>query len=377
MSTNLFIELLQVALGTREKLSQVPSAAEWGDLLAESQRQAILGVMLCGLEKLSKEQQPPQDILFQWIGLTIQIEQSNALTSKACKSVVARFENDGFHVCVLKGQANHRYYPAEMAKRRNCGDVDVWVTPSEFQDSSSKFQVCKTLEYVDAHWERTGLCWLHCNFNEQNGVPVEVHFRPSFMNEPCRNRRFLQHFDDIEKASCREVVEGIELPVMKIDEDVIYQMNHIYRHLIDEGVGLRQIVDYYWLLLAWNKVHERSKEETMKIVSKLGMKRFAGALMYVLREICGMKDDLLLCPASVKDGQFLLNEIMIAGNFGHSDPRMGALASQTGLKRQLSQAGRRFKRNMRFLSSYPGEVIWEPFARMWHFAWKKLMLWKL
>lgn len=90
-----------------------------------------------------------------------------------------------------------------------------------------------------------------------------------------------------------------------------------------------------------------------------------------------MKDEMLLCPASVRDGQFLLSEIMTGGNFGHSDPRMGTLTSHSGLRRQLSQASRRFKRNMRFVTSYPGEVFFEPYARMWHFAWKKLKLWKL
>lgn len=365
-----------MALGTREKLSRVPSAAEWSALLVESQRQAILGVMLCGLEKMPQEQQPPQDILFRWIGLAIQIEQSNTLTSIACKEVVSQFAKDGFDACVLKGQANHRYYPKEMGKLRNCGDVDVWVVPREGVRKKNA-DVRRVLEYVDAHWGRTGLCWLHCNFTEQNGVPIEAHFRPSFMNEPCKNRNFLRHFSDIKNSTCCEVIDGIELPALRVDEDVIYQMNHIYRHLLDEGIGLRQIIDYYWLLLTWNKIHNRSKEETMTIVSKLGMKRFSGALMFVLREICGMKDVLLLCPASAQDGQFLLSEIMLAGNFGHNDPRMGVLASQTGIKRQLSQAGRRFKRNMRFVTSYPGEVIGEPFARMWHFAWKKLQLWRL
>lgn len=376
MSTNLFIELLQVALGTRDSLSRAPSVAEWRDVLTESHRQAVLGIILCGIEKIPKEQQPSQDILFRWIGLAIQIEQSNTRTSKACKEVVSQFEKDGFDACVLKGQANHRYYPKEMGKRRNCGDVDIWVVPREGVRKKNA-DVRRVLEYVDAHWERTGLCWLHSNFTEQNGVPIEVHFRPSFMNEPCKNRSFLRHFSDIKNSTCCELIDDIEIPALRVDEDVIYQMNHIYRHLLDEGIGLRQIIDYYWLLLTWKKIHNRSKEETMTIVSKLGMKRFSGALMFVLREICGMKDDLLLCPASAQDGQFLLSEIMLAGNFGHNDPRMGVLASQTGIKRQLSQAGRRFKRNMRFLTSYPGEVIWEPFARMWHFAWKKLQLWRL
>lgn len=316
---SLIFELLQVSVGTREVLSHVPSVREWKWVFEEAQRQFIAGVMVCGIERLSKEMQPLQAILLQWVGITLQIEQRNPLTLEACKEVTSQFDKKGGDSCVLKGQANHRYYPQEMAKRWNCGDVYVWVTP---RNSVRKKADVNVLEYVDAHWGRTGLCWLHCNFNEQNGVPIEVHFRPSFINEPCRNRCFLRHFSDIEKSTCTEVIEGVELPVMKVDEDVIYQMNHIYRHLTDEGEGLRQIIDYYWLLLAWNKVHVRSKEETMKIVSRLGMKRFSGALMYVLREICGIKDELLLCPASVKDGRFLLSEIMIAGIFGHADPIM-------------------------------------------------------
>lgn len=367
---NLFIELLQVSLGTRESISMAPSAAEWDIIYDEARRQAILGVMLCGLERLPKEQHPPQEILFKWIGLTIKIEQRNALTSKACKAITERFAKDGFNACILKGQANHRYYPEGMAKRRSCGDVDVWVVPK----GGYKHPVRRVLEYVNGDYEMDGLCWLHCNYTEKNGVPVEVHFRPSFMNEPCKNRHFLRHFADIEKASCQDEVDGVVLSVMKIDEDVIYQMNHIYRHLIDEGVGLRQIIDYYWLLIAWNKQHTRSKEETMTIVSHLGMKRFAGALMFVLREICGVSEELLLCPVSLKDGHFLMNELLTAGNFGHSDPRMKALSYQSGLKRQMSQAARRFRRNIRFLTSYPGEVIWEPFARLFHFAWKKYSL---
>lgn len=50
---NLFVELLQVALGRREGLSRVPSAAEWEALYEEAGKQAIVGVMLCGLERLA------------------------------------------------------------------------------------------------------------------------------------------------------------------------------------------------------------------------------------------------------------------------------------------------------------------------------------
>lgn len=368
-----FFELLQLSLGTREQLSRAPSVTEWESILEEAQRQAVAGVLVSGIEKLPDEYRPPKVLLLQWIGACQQIEAQNALTTNTCIKVCQRLDKDGYNACVLKGQSNYRYYPAEMKNRRSCGDVDVWVVPK----AGCKHPVKDVIEYVDANFNMDVLCWLHNGFTDESGVPLEVHFRPSFMSEPRKNWRFQKHFSDI--LSCRTVIEldSEEIPCMKVDEDVVYQMNHIYRHLIDEGVGLRQVVDYFYLLKTWNKQHERSKEKTMKIVSWLGMKKFAGALMYVLKELLGMPEENLLCPVCVKDGKFLMNEIIMSDNFGHNDPRMGAISTSGGyIGSRFSQALRRFKRNMRFLTSYPGEVIWEPIVRVEHFVWKKLKLWR-
>ena len=99
--------------------------------------------------------------------------------------------------------------------------------------------------------------------------------------------------------------------------------------------------------------------------------------MYVLQELFEMPEECLLCPVSVSDGQFLLNEMMISGNFGHHDPRLEAIGTEGGyFQMRIGQAWRRCKRNMRFLTSYPEEVVWEPYTRVAHFIWKKLELWK-
>lgn len=370
---SLFTELLQVTFGTRERLFRAPSTLEWDSMFLEAQRQAIAGILLSGIEKLPDEQRPSKNLLLQWIGACQQIEVQNNITTKTCIKVCNTLDIDGFYACVLKGQSNYRYYPPEMQKRRSCGDVDVWVVP---KDLSCKIPVKYILEYVDSQWDRTGLCWLHCNFTDISGVPVEIHFHPSFMSEPCKNRRFQNHFNDISACRIFTSLDDAEIPCLRVDEDVIYQMNHLYRHLIDEGVGLRQIIDYNYLLIEWNKKHTRSKEETMKIVSWFGMRRFAGALMYVLREVCGMNNEMLLCPVSVSDGKFLMNEILLSGNFGHNDPRMAEINAQGYFSSRAKQACRRFKRNMRFLTSYPSEVIWEPIVRVEHFVWKKLKLWR-
>lgn len=373
---DLFVELLQVALNSRDSLSQVPSIVEWDNLFNEAQRHAVVGIMVAGLERLPENQRPSKMLLLQWIGLCQQIEAQNTLTTKTCHSICDRLKNDGFEACVLKGQSNYRYYPPEMQNRRNCGDIDVWVQ-AKSDERCKRYDVSRVVEYVQNHYYMNGLCWLHTSHVEKSGVPVEIHLRASFMSEPCKNRRFQKHFADVDECRTFAELDGVEIPCLKVDEDVIYQMNHIYRHLIDEGVGLRQVVDYYYLLQSWNKLHARSKEEIMKIISWLGMKRFASALMYVLCEVCGMSAEYMLCEPSEKNGKFLMNEILMSGNFGHNDPRMDAINSNGGyLRSRTSQAWRRFKRNMRFVTSYPGEVIWEPIVRVEHFVWKKLKLWR-
>ena len=375
---NHFFELLQISIGNRTELSGVLTTEEWEGLMNTATNQSLSGIAFAGVEKLSREQWPHKQILRQWLGQSHLIEQRNALTTEVCIELCRQFEEDGFRTCVLKGQANHAYYPEYLANKRSCGDIDLWTIPNDV--TSKKDSVRKVIKYIKGKFGLKGLCHLHANMTKIRDIPVEIHFHPSFMNNPLHNRRFQHLFADYDSCVCRKEIDGVIMPAMRIESDIIYQMNHIYRHLIDEGVGLRQVLDYYFLCNSYySSISERNwvdaTHKTMIKVERLGMKRFAGALMYVLQEVLGMGDDKLLCPACDIDGRFLLDEIMIAGNFGKSDPRMAPLKSQgSRLHLQLSRAWRRFKRNIRFLRSYPSEVIWEPFARMWHFAWKILDL---
>ena len=104
----MFLELLQISIGTRDSLSRVPSALEWESILDEAQRQAVDGIMVAGLEKLPDNQRPPQMILLQWIGVCQQIEAQNSITTKSCIKVCNKLDKDGYYACVLKGQSNYR-----------------------------------------------------------------------------------------------------------------------------------------------------------------------------------------------------------------------------------------------------------------------------
>lgn len=377
-----FFSILQAAIGKSVRLSHSLSDDEWQEMFELAQKQALLGIAFEGVKKLPQEQWPKGGMVLKWTMATEAIKHRNRQTTDVCLQLTEIMSKECFDICILKGQANHVYYDrlidgVSLGMLRVCGDADAWIWPKE----KILHPVNCIIDYCLQKNILLSLCHLHAEVKPIGGVPVEIHFRPSFLNAPWRNRSFQKVF----KVAVFENAKIDDIGIVKklrVDYDLIFQMNHIYRHLLDEGVGLRQVFDFYVLLKDYNK--ERivrkelmDKEELMKIISSCGMKRFATALMFVLKKIFHVGNDELICGISEKDGLFLLNEIMMAGNFGHYDIRMNDIEVRKGkLSFQLQKASRRFMRNLRFLSSYPEEVICEPFARVYHFVWRKFGLYR-
>ena len=377
-----FFLILQSAIGENVRLTHSLSHDEWEEMFDLAKKQALLGLAFEGVKKLPKEQWPQGDIVLKWTMATEQVKRQNLQTTNVCLRLNDIFAKEGFETCILKGQANHVYYDrlidgVSLGMLRVCGDVDAWIWPKE----KILHPVKSIIDYCQRRNILLSLCHLHAEVKPINGVPIEIHFRPSFLNAPWRNRNFQRVFKAAVFDNAKIDDSGI-VKKLRVDYDLIFQMNHIYRHLLDEGVGLRQVFDFYVLLKDYNKERNvrtelMGKEEMMKIISSCGMKRFATALMYVLKDIFHVGNDELICGISEKDGLFLQDEMMMAGNFGHYDTRMNAIEVRKGkLSFQLQRASRRFMRNLRFLSSYPEEVICEPFARIAHFLWRKLRLYR-
>ena len=194
-------------------------------------------------------------------------------------------------------------------------------------------------------------------------TPVEVHFVPTWFYNPFVNRRLQRWLEGQLNAQFGNKSE-LNFCVPTTAFNLVYVLIHIYRHLFDEGVGLRQLLDYYYILIHST---EEVRTETMMVLTSLRMKRFIGAVMYVMKDVFGMDDTYLLCQPLKKDGGFLLNEIMQAGNFGHYDER------NKHHQGRLANGWQNVKRNMRFVLHYPQEVCWMPAWKIWHWCWRKKM----
>lgn len=361
-----FIQLLQVALGSRDSLSRVLSAEEWDALFNEAQKQAIVGVLKGGIERLPKEQIPPQSVLLQWIGLSLQIESQNSLLNQRCLELQQLFYDAGFAFCILKGQGNALYYPKPEV--RQSGDIDIWVRPIDIK--GKRVDVSSIVEFLGTKCNigKHVIGYHHVESPLYNDVEIEVHWRPSWKSSPLHNWRMQRWLIEQSDVQFNHIDEKSGLHVPTWEFNVVYLLQHMYLHIFQEGLGLRQVVDYFYLLKS-DKHHEI--DGLVDVLKYLDLYHFAGAIMYVLREALGMEEKYLLVPVDDRRGEFLLEEIMLSGNFGRYDERNRELSQRTGISRSLA----RFKRQYRFLRDYPVEVLCAPF-QIYHVIWRKLKFWR-
>lgn len=352
----LFGELVQISVGTRAGFSEFPALSEWALLFELAKRQAIAAVLLRGIEKIPDNHRPPQDVLIRWCAMAVVVEDNNVKLNKAATDFSELCEVKGFMPCILKGQGVALYYPNPLS--RHCGDIDIWLGCEEKR-------IIRFVRGLDAG-AKASYHHIHApNFEE---VEVEVHYRPTFFRSPLYNRRFQQWAKAQFERQCRNKVtfpsQTHPVSVPTTDFNLVYILLHIYAHFFHEGIGLRQLMDYYYILVS--NVSNAEKKEAAKVLKRLGTMRFASSLMYVLHEVFGLDEARYIVPADTENGKCLLSEIMKSGNFGQFD------------KWNVKKRGRSLfyvgwtgiVRDWHFFEMSPSEVFWAPFFKLWHWFWR-------
>ncbi len=370
----LFFELLQVAVGRREKLSMTPSASEWQHLYQLSEQHSLQGICYAAVKRLPKDQWPDEQNLIDWIWESQRIAEHNVLLSERSAQAYERLTQEGFDVCILKGQGNALLY-GDMSSLRQAGDIDIWTLPHDRPEHQPKRRV---VEFVKKRFPKAFLRFHHIEYPIFDDAEVEVHFSPIYLNNPFLNHRLNQWYAEHREEQMQHKVEisGKEVAVPTLEFNSLYQLLHIFKHLFEEGIGLRQMMDYYFVLQRMNEESRQSScDSLLSMIKSLKIEPLAGAVMYVMREVFGMKEDELFCPPRRKEGLSLLSEIMQAGNFGHFDTRYDkeTLTRQASMRRYW----RKTKRNLVLAFYYPSEGLWEPWFRLYHFFWRTFNLWKI
>ena len=362
MMNDIFVTL-QYCLGYKGDISNVVASMDWQKLYSFASKQAILGLCFEGIKRLGEEypeelKQNPieRELLMTWMGKAQQIRRQNMKVNVVVSKLYSMLREDGLRCCILKGQGNALMYPNVYS--RNPGDIDVWVNVSR-EDIT---------EYTKCHFKLKDDIRFHHLETTMDGVPVELHFFPGIMNNPAYNARLQKWFKRNADLQCSNVVslpDGIgEIAIPTTAFNVIYQLTHLYHHFFDEGIGMRQIIDYYYVVN--NDELLVIRDTLQKELKLLGLWKFAGAVMYVLHEALGLSEEKMIAPIDEKRGKLLQAEILNGGNFGKHFTKYGHFTQQGIAKKYFLKIWR----NMHFVRYYPAESLSEPIFRTWHFFWR-------
>ena len=407
----IFFDFLRFCIGSAKEIPDSLKEADWKELYRIAQKQCLMGVLFDGIKKLPAEHVGmKKELLLQWMAESQMLEKANVRLNDAAIQVSEWFRKKGFRTCILKGQGNALMYPNPCS--RTPGDIDIWV------EGGDK----RVISFVRSISPHEKVCYHHIEFPSYKGVEVEVHYRPSFLLCFWHNRKLQKYYERVkeEQFSHRVMLgEQGEIAIPTVEFNLIFQLTHIYAHLMNEGIGLRQLLDYYYVLCDFYKVHQNFSNPSVSLskgsstfspspsssgsedvtalrcseplrykvggpskvspdcagwdrlgvvqekFKELGLWKFAGAIMYIMQEVFGMPASWLIVPPNEKYGKFVLNEVLEAGNFGKHDERNRFGKSKLGHNLQ------RVYRDMRLVRYFPAEALCEPLFRVWHFFWRK------
>ena len=253
----IFFDFLRFCIGSTKEIPSSLKEADWKELYAIAQKQCLVGVLFDGIKKLPAEQLGmKKGLLLQWMAESQMLEKANVRLNDAVIQVSEWFRKKGFRTCILKGQGNALMYPNPYS--RTPGDIDIWV---EGEDK-------RVISFVRSISPHEKACYHHIEFPSYKGVEVEVHYRPSFLLCFWHNRKLQKYYERVkeEQFSHRVMLgEQGEIAIPTAEFNLIFQLTHIYSHLMNEGIGLRQLVDYYYVLCDFYKVYQNFSNPSVSL----------------------------------------------------------------------------------------------------------------
>ena len=253
----IFFDFLRFSIGSESEIPDSLIEADWKELYRIAQKQCLVGILFDGIQRLpSSNVGISRDLLLQWMAQCQMLEKANVRLNDAAIQVSEWFLKKGFRTCILKGQGNALMYPNPYS--RTPGDIDIWV------EGGDK----RVISFVRSISPHEKACYHHIEFPSYKGVEVEVHYRPSFLLCFWHNRKLQKYYERVkEKQFSHRVMLGEqgEIAIPTAEFNLIFQLTHIFSHLMNEGIGLRQLLDYYYVLCDFYKIYQNSSNPSVSL----------------------------------------------------------------------------------------------------------------
>lgn len=366
-----FYRLLRIALSLEDSAGFECTTEEWKELFQVATKQGVVGICFRGVQSMNTlavyrlpdqgNWQMPKSLYIDWMSASASVQAKNDKMEKSVVSIQKELCERGIDTAVLKGLSLHRYYGA-LGCLRQCGDIDLWALPQSGETYKARFMRIMSCFGVSGNFTRQ-----HVQVPNYEGFCVEMHFTPSVMSSAKYDTRLQRWFDSRSDWDSVEFKSG-PVKTLSAEDNMVYVLQHCYNHFLYEGIGMRQVMDYYMILCAAN---ECAKDNICQTLDFLGLLDFASGMMWVIKMVFHAPDSILICKPSERIGKVILEEVEAGGNFGQYGK--GLVPSN----KKLSFFFARIIRNARFIRYFPNEVLWLPWYMIKCFFWKRAMIQKL
>ena len=259
-TSDTFLSLIRLGLGN--PVYGLPNNINWNAIEALSMRQGLLGIIVDVVEKLSENQHPPQTLLLQWIGQTI--EGFESCYEPYCRTVAELagwYNRHGYKMMLLKGLACG--WDWSKPQHRPYGDIDIWLfgKQKEADEALSKELGVK----IDkSHHHHTVFSF--------NGFTVENHYDFINVHHHKSNVEFEAVLKELAEDNSHFVmINGQKVYLPSPNFNALFLLKHTMCHFAAEGITLRQVLDWgFFVEKHKNEVDWKWLEETLE---RFGMKQ--------------------------------------------------------------------------------------------------------
>lgn len=349
--TKIFFLLLQSGLWKKSILDSTYfplSSKEWEEIYKISINQTVECIVFDGIQKLDLKDQPPKILLLNWAVRVEKQGQRNEIMNESISELFSLFKEKGASPILLKGQGLAKCYPNPL--HRICGDIDLYFEDRKSYDDAFKIINDKGLdinsmpgfssEYMFGKFE------------------VEHHQRMFDIHNP-----FVQHV--LKKIRKEEVnnanylmIKDNRIKIPSALETIVQANCHILKHLLSFGIGIRQLCDSARVYFYY---HSELKDKDLRsIYSKLGIDKWINLLHQLLVKYIGLEENRL--PYSLNnnvDADWMMEDILIAGNFGFHNEKFKSIESNLNGDR-ANKKSRIWDSFMKYVKVTPSEAIWFP-----------------
>ena len=342
-----FLSLVRLGIGNGSGV-YISAKPDWDEIDALATQQGLSAVIVDGIEKLPAEKRPPQGLLLQWIGGTLQdYEYRYKQYKKAIGSLAGFYNQHGFKMMVLKGFACSLDWP--KPEHRPCGDIDIW--------QFGKQKAADAVLAGNADVRIDGSQHHHTVF-EWVGFTVENHYDFINVHHHPSHRGLEKIFKELGKDDNHYVeVQGEKVYVPSPNLHALFLLRHALNHFASIGINLRNVLD--WAFFIEKHTKEIDWKWLLWVIDKYHMQDFYNCINAICVEDLGFNSSIFpsvqFLP-SLKEK--VLNDIL-APEFTIEDP--------DGLIRKWIHKHRRWKGNR-----WKQELCYKESA--WSAFWSGMMI---